>query len=87
MASLEASSGAAPVSQQQPSSALLRAGAGRRRKRYHPPALSRQSGAVASGGRPVGTVMGRSGVTGAQKLRIRWFAAIARVDLVSVDFA
>ena len=81
MAPLEASSGAAPDSWKRPPSTLPRAGAGRGRLRYHPLAWGRQWGAVALGGRPVGTVLGRCGATWGYKWRSRGFAAIARLDL------
>jgi len=81
MAPLEASSGAAPDLRQRPPSTLARAGASRRRLRYHPLVWGRQWGAVALGGRPVGTVLGRCGATGGDQWRSRGFPAIARLDL------
>ena len=86
MAPLEASSGAAPDSRQRPPSTLPRAGASRGRLRYPPLVWGRRWGAVALGGRPVGTVLGRCGATGGDQWRSRGFAAIARLDLAEVDF-
>jgi len=86
MAPLQASSDAAPDSYQRPASTSPRAGASRGRLRYHPLVWGRQWGAIALGGRPVGTVLGRCGATGGVQWRSRGFAAIARLDLASVDF-
>jgi len=80
MAPLEASSGAASDSRQRPPSTLPRAGASRGRLRYPPLVWGRRWGAVALGGRPVGTVLGRCGATGGVQWRSRGFPAIARLD-------
>jgi len=83
---LEASSGAAPDLRQRPPSTLPRTGDGPRRLRYHPLAWGRRLGAVGLEGRPVGTVLGRCGATGADQWRSCGFAAIVRLDLAEVDF-
>ena len=85
MAPLQASSGAAPDSRQRPPSTLPRAGASRGRLRYHPLAWGQHWGAVALGGRPVGTVLGRCGATGGDQWRSRGLPVIPRLDLAEVD--
>lgn len=77
MALLTASSGAALVSRQRSPLTLLRDEAGGERLRYHPLSCGRQWSAVASGGRPLGTILGRSGATAADQWHSSGFAAIA----------
>ena len=84
MAPPEAFSNAAPNSRQRHPSTLPWAGAGRERLRYHPLAWCRKWGAVALRGRPVGTVLGHCGATGADQCR--GLVAIARLDMAQVDF-
>jgi len=81
MAPLEASSGATPDSRQRPPSTLPRAGASRGRLCYDPLVWGLQWGAVALGGRPVGTVLGRCGAIGGDQWRSLGLPAIARLDL------